>query len=85
MCEIRHPGFKALKRALDNGNYPDFHLTSQDVRNAKTLYGKCLACLEGIINAPPAVASKSEPVKNVGEHLYADLIGFKAPAIGTYT
>jgi hypothetical protein len=83
-ARLGHPGFKALRRALDNGNYSDCHLTSTDVRNAKALYGKCLGCLEGKINAPKAIASKSEPARLVGEHLFADLLTFKTPAIGGY-
>jgi hypothetical protein len=44
----------------------------------------CPQCVEGKINAPPAVPSTSPPASKIGEKLFGDFIYFDSAAIGGY-
>ena len=47
--KLGHPSDIYLSNSLNNGNFSSCHLTSQDLKNARDLFGPCLACLEGKI------------------------------------
>ncbi len=85
--KLGHPGFKGLQKSLDEGAYPQTHLTSQDVRNAKTIFGPCLACLEGKMKKPKEISSKTPPATKIGERIYVDLIPYdckRVAAVGGF-
>jgi hypothetical protein len=45
LCEeLGHCGDAAITSALDNGTFRECHLTSQDLRNAREIFGPCAAC-----------------------------------------
>jgi hypothetical protein len=78
-----HPGRDALCRALDNRNYPNVELTSQDVRNAEVLYGPCPACLEGKMKADRTPKqSVNAPAPTIGHTLHCDLIPLRSTSLG---
>ena len=80
---LSHPGTSALIRALDNGNYPDTNITSQDVRNAITLFGPCTACIEGKMKSDPTPKqSINPPAPTIGHTLHVDLIPLSKVSIG---
>lgn len=81
---LGHPGDRALTSALDNGNLPGCHLTSQDVKNASAHLGPCIACLQAKLKSPSEPESSSPPAAAIGDHLHADLIPI-APSIGGNT
>ena len=55
LCAIlRHPGDHAMLMALDGGTFAQNHLTAQDFRNGRRLFGPCPACTEGKMRAPRA-------------------------------
>eukprot|EP01039_Chlorochromonas_danica_P011881 gene11881-13412_t len=54
---VGHPNDEALCQALDHGSFSHTYLTSQDLRNARALFGPCKACLEAKIRAPAERAS----------------------------
>lgn len=87
LCALMgHPGLRSLCATLDAGAFPDCHLTSQDAKNARDIFGKCTGCVEGKIIAPRATASKTQPAREVGEVVYMDLLSYDAgPSIGGYT
>jgi hypothetical protein len=81
-----HPGFKRIRDGLDNGNYPDTDLTSEDVRIAEQLFGECLGCAEGKMRqAPTPKVSLIPPPKFIGQRLCCDLIAMSIPGIGGIT
>ena len=69
-----HPGDKALSLALDNGNLIPTRVTSQDIRNANTLLGPCIPCLQSKMKAPTEKTSNSPPAHNIGDNVHADII-----------
>jgi hypothetical protein len=80
--KMGHPGDHSLISMLDNGNIDNCHLTSQDLRNARVLYGKCIACLQAKMRAPPVPTSLT-PVKTLpGEKIHMDYKEFSVPTIG---
>jgi hypothetical protein len=83
---LGHPGDKSLMRSLDNGNYST-NLTGKDLRNARSIFGPCLACLEAKMHAPPQTESilKENPPENVGEQLFMDIIPLDAKSLGGHT
>jgi hypothetical protein len=87
LCWVQfHPGSERIQRGLDNGNWPDTPLTSQDVRNADELLGPCRACLEGKMRAAAKVKeSPYPPASKVGEVLHCDLIPLKSVSVGGNT
>ncbi|HND47414.1 MAG TPA: hypothetical protein PLL95_02580, partial [Anaerolineales bacterium] len=86
--KMGHPGYAALQTALDAGAYGPTHLTSQDVRNGRNIFGKCIPCLEAKMKKPKEPSSNTPPAKHVGERLFVDLIQYadakKTPAIGGF-
>lgn len=89
MCaRMGHPGFRSLQASLDSGAYGPTHLTSQDVRNGRALYGKCLPCLEAKMKRNDATASQTQPANKVGETIFMDIIPYPGcktqPAIGGF-
>lgn len=81
---LRHPGDQAIVTALDN-NLFSTHLTSQDFRNGRTLFGACPACAEGKMTAPPEPSSTTEPARTIGERLHCDLVPLSHKSIGGNT
>jgi len=81
-----HPNDVYIMNSLDNGCYNHFHLTSQDLRNARVLYGPCLACAEGKIkdHSTPSF-SNTQPAEHIGNHLHCDLIPLSEKSIGGNT
>jgi hypothetical protein len=55
-AKLRHPG-----EALDNETFASSHLSAQDFRIGRAIFGVCPACTEGKIRAPKEPTSKSEP------------------------
>ena len=82
---LGHPNDQYLIKALENGNYNHCHLTGQDLRNARELYGKCPACLEAKIRDKPQPISTSPPANEVGEVLHSDLIPLTVKSAGGNT
>jgi hypothetical protein len=83
--KLGHPNDQYLMRALENGNYNNCHLTGQDLRNARDLYGRCPACLEAKIRDKPQPTSTSPPANEVGEVLHSDLIPLTTKSAGGNT
>ena len=79
-----HMGRAKLIIQLDNKNYGDCPLTSQDVRNAEALFGPCIACTAKD-KARRILISLSIPAYNIGERLHADLYPLKVKSIGGNT
>lgn len=77
-----HPGDSSLMRSLDNGNFRTCDLTSQDLRNARELFGRCAACVEAKMQAPATTSSTSPPAAAVGEHLHMDFIILRGTSLG---
>jgi hypothetical protein len=84
-ARLRHPGDHSMIMALDGGAFSNNHLTAQDFRNGRRLYGPCPACTEGKMKAPREPASLTEPARFVGEHLHIDLVLLKSISIGQNT
>ena len=84
-AKLRHPGDQAVIAALDGGCFGSIHLTAQDFRNARRIFGACLACAEGKMRAPSAPVSQSEPARAVGEHLHIDILPFSDKSLGGNT
>jgi hypothetical protein len=83
---LGHPGHEKISRDLDNGAHPESNLTSQDVKNGVELFGECTACLEGKMNNPPELSSKTPPAQRIGEHLHIDLLELtRGISVGGYT
>jgi len=82
-AKLGHPNDKYISNSLDFGSFDQCHLTSQDLRNARELYGVCPACLEAKIH-DKATPNKSitTPAYAVGEHIHCDLIPLTIPSIG---
>ena len=87
LCKLTaHSGDTSLLMALDVGSFSHLaYLTAQDLRNARSIFGPCTACLEGKMRAPPRESSNTAPANRVGEHLHADLIPLSGPSIGGNT
>jgi hypothetical protein len=86
LCRLlRHPGDESVVNALNNGIFTTTHLTSQDLRNARAIYGPCSACREGKMLAPTEPTSISEPSRGIGNKLHTDLIILKSKSIGGNT
>jgi len=82
-AKLGHPNDKYISDSLDFGSFDQCHLTSQDLRNARELFGTCQACLEAKIkdkNTPSL--SVTTPAYTVGEHIHCDLIPLTTPSIG---
>jgi len=78
-----HITYKALKIGLENGCYIDnMSLTGEDVSNAETLFGRCLACAEGCMKAPRSPQSESKPSAKIGSRLAMDLHPMKHTTLG---
>jgi hypothetical protein len=84
-ANLRHPGDDAIIKALDNGTFASSHLTAQDFRIGRALFGACPARTEGKIRARKEPTSKSEPARAVGDHLHGDFIILKNKSIGGNT
>ena len=48
---ILHWSDKKLSAAFDNGIFENCHLTSEDVKTYRKIYGPCIACLKGKMTA----------------------------------
>ena len=82
-----HPSDEGLARALDSGCYEGgSELSSKDLRNARMLYGPCLACFEGKATVPREVEKTlGQQSFGIGEFLHVDLISLTATTIGGNT
>jgi len=78
-----HPSDGVLSNALDNGNLRDCNLTSQDIRNMRSLFGPCQACFEGKATMPRGVPGLP-PTSSPGELLHIDLLEYAATTLGGY-
>ena len=63
-------------------SFASCHLTAQDFRVARKLFGKCIACTEGKMTAPPEPTSLTDPARSPGERCHLDLHFFKVATIG---
>jgi hypothetical protein len=81
-ARLRHPGDHSVIMALDGGIFANNHLTSQDFRNGRKLFGACTACTEAKMKAPREPSSTTEPARSVGQRLHMDLIILKSTSIG---
>ena len=70
---LGHPSDHILKEALRDRIYQGVMLSPKDVDNARKLFGKCPACLQGNMREPNHDASKIFQTDVPGEILYADL------------
>ena len=78
-----HISYRALKIGLNNGCYLDnMSLSGQDVGNAEMLFGRCLACAEGCMNAPRSPKSESTPAARIGSRIAMDLHPMKHTTLG---
>ena len=83
LCDkLRHIGDDGIISALDNDCFTSTHLTSQDFRNARRLFGPCLACLEAKMKAPSEKPSLTPPAKTIGDRLHSDFIILKVKSLG---
>lgn len=82
--QLGHPSDQAVITALDNGLFSQLHLTSQDFRNARDIYGPCPHCIEGKMRLSKEKTSISPPANEIGEHLHGDLIILRNKSIGGY-
>jgi len=83
LCSLMgHPSDQALINTFDNGSFTHLDLTSEDFRNARALFGPCLACLEGKIKAPSSKPSTTPPASAIGEHLHVDLLPLTTVSLG---
>jgi hypothetical protein len=83
--ENGHPTPEGLARDLENGLYPNTHLTARDVENGKAIFGDCPGCTEGMMKAPPETSSMTPPASKIGEKVHADLKQLPATSIGGNT
>jgi hypothetical protein len=81
-AKLRHPGDHSVIMALDGGIFANNHLTSQEFRNGRKLFGACIACTEAKMKAPPEPTSITEPARSIGQRLHIDLIILKSTSIG---
>jgi hypothetical protein len=82
LCELlRHPGDKAIIDMLDGGTMQT-HLTAQDFRNARKLFGVCPACTEAKMTRPIHRTTKTEPARNIGDHFHGDILILKTKSVG---
>jgi len=79
---LLHPSDRVLVDALNNGNLLGCHLTAQDIRNARTLFGPCHGCITGKMTTAVAPTSLTEPAAFVGQHLHIDFIILEGRSIG---
>ena len=78
-----HINERVLGIGLDNGCYKNnVNLTSVDVENSIRLFGKCRACVEGLIKAPVKKKSNSEPAREIGFRIAMDLIPLSETSLG---
>ena len=78
-----HINERVLGIGLDNGCYSNnVNLTSVDVENSIRLFGKCRACVEGLMKAPAKKKSKSEPAREIGYRIAMDLIPLSETSLG---
>ena len=82
---LGHPSDEVLKDALNNNLYPDIDLLPTDIDNARKLFGKCAACVEGKIKELVHPSSKLFQSDVVGEVLYGDLKQTKVTCLSGYT
>jgi hypothetical protein len=83
---IVHCNDDILSEALDHGVYSNCNLTSQDLHNARLIYGPCSACYEGKATVPRATsASLREESYRIGELLHVDLFSYDNSTIGGNT
>ena len=68
-------------KALDNGAFYGTYLTAQDLRNARTIFVKCPACIEGKLYASSAKTSTSSIACHIGEHLHVDIIPLRFKSV----
>ena len=80
-----HPGDQALLNGLRNGNFLGTHLNEKDLIVARQLFGPCMACTEGKMNAPPPQPSQTPPATRIGEKIFADLVAISAGCYNSYT
>jgi hypothetical protein len=80
--QFGHPGPKYLQQALDHGLLGPTHLSANDHKNAVSMFGPCIACLEGKMKEPRAPTSNSEPARTIGGMIHVDLIPLPASSIG---
>jgi hypothetical protein len=83
--ECTHMSDTALTNALSNGTLLGTGLTPRDVRNARAIYGPCVACMAGKTASYSTPPSESEPTSRVGEVIYCDLHMVDSRTIGGYT
>jgi hypothetical protein len=69
LCEkLGHCGDAAITSALDNGTFQECHLTSQDLCDAREIFGTALPAFGKEPSSDSPLATK------VGEHIYLDII-----------
>ena len=81
--ETNHINELVFGKGLDEGCYENInHLTSSDVNNSIILLGRCRACIEGSMNAPPKRKSNSTPAPRIGYRLAMDLWPLSETSLG---
>ena len=81
--ERNHINELVFGRGLDEVCYQNINeLTSKDVNNSIILFGRCKACIEGSMNAPPKRRSNSTPAPTVGYILAMDLWPLSETSLG---
>lgn len=74
-CQLGHPSDNHLAHGLEHGAYLECPVTSNDVRLAQAILGKCPGCTIGKATEEPSPPSTSERASTPGEKLHMD-IGF---------
>jgi hypothetical protein len=83
---ILHCSDDILSEALDSGVYTNTNLTSQDLRNARLIYGPCSACYEGKATVPRAITSNLRHMTyRIGELIHVDIFSYDGSTIGGNT
>ena len=70
---------------FNNGIILNCKFTTQDVHNAASILGPCLACIAGKLRAKPIGTSDSSPATIVGGQIHMDIIPMSVPTIGGNT
>jgi hypothetical protein len=79
---LGHPGDQSIIDALDGNHFPGTHLTSQDFRNARRVFGDCVACIEGKMRADSERPTSTPPPEKIGDVIHGDIYPLKSVSIG---
>ena len=82
---LAHPSDEYMINAFNSGVIIGTRLTATDVRNAKDIYGPCLACLQGKAIRPSYKASNNPPATKVGDVVHVDIIELSKTSLGGST